>query len=144
MGKVNIIFWSRTGNTAAMADFIAQGVTIAGGEPVLMHAGDVDVEVLKNTKAFAIGCPAMGKEQLEKSVVEPLMCRLESTIAGKQVVLFGSYGHGDQTWMRNWEKRITDAGAIVVNGQGITANYAPDEQIEEQCKSAGRILAGAE
>lgn len=142
MSKVNIVFWSGTGNTAAMADFIAQGVAAAGGEAVLLPVNEADAEALKGEKAFALGCPSMGSEQLEEMEMEPFMSALEGGIAGKQIVLFGSYGWGNQEWMRDWEERVTAAGATVVNGEGITVNGAPGADTEDACKDAGRALAG--
>lgn len=120
MSKVNIIYWSGTGNTAAMAEMIAQGVAETGKEAVLVPVGEADVAVLQNEKAFALGCPSMGAEQLEEMQMEPFMCELEAALAGKKVVLFGSYGWGNQEWMRDWEERIGAAGGSVVNGEGIT------------------------
>ena len=70
------------------------------------------------------------------------MCELEGQISGKQIVLFGSYGWGNQEWMRDWEERIGLAGATVINGEGIAVNGAPGEDVAEQCKDAGRTLAG--
>lgn len=142
MSKVNIIYWSGTGNTAAMAEMIAQGVTETGKEVVLVPVGEADVAALQNEKAFALGCPSMGAEQLEEMQMEPFMCELEAALAGKKVVLFGSYGWGNQEWMRDWEERIGAAGGSVVNGEGITVNGAPDAETEELCKDAGRALAG--
>ena len=74
--------------------------------------------------------------------MEPFMCELESQISGKQIVLFGSYGWGNQEWMRDWEERIQMAGASVVNGEGIAVNGAPGEDVADQCRDAGRTLAG--
>lgn len=142
MSKVNIVFWSGTGNTAAMAEFIAQGVAEAGGEAVLIPVSEANAEDLKKEKAFALGCPSMGAEQLEEAEMEPFMSELESGIAGKQIALFGSYGWGNQEWMRDWEDRVASAGAAVVNGEGITVNGAPGADTEDACKEAGRALAG--
>lgn len=142
MSKVNIVYWSGTGNTEAMATMIAQGVTEAGKEAVLVPVGEANVAALQGEKAFALGCPSMGAEQLEEMQMEPFMCELEAAISGKKVVLFGSYGWGNQEWMRDWEERIAAAGATVVNGEGITVNGAPDTETEELCKDAGRALAG--
>lgn len=142
MGKVNIVYWSGTGNTEAMANYIAQGVQEAGAEAVLLPVGEASADALKNENAFALGCPSMGAEQLEEIEMEPFMCELENGIAGKQIVLFGSYGWGNQEWMRDWETRIAEAGATVVNGEGIAVNYAPDDDAIETCKDAGRALAG--
>ncbi|MBQ8983791.1 MAG: flavodoxin [Lachnospiraceae bacterium] len=141
MGKVNIIFWSGTGNTAAMAEYIRQGVEEAGGEAQVISVGTASVADAESVKALALGCPSMGAEQLEEVEMEPYMCDIEGVISGKQVVLFGSYGWGNQEWMRDWEARIQSAGATVVNGEGIAVNGAPTPDIEEACKDAGRTLA---
>lgn len=142
MDKVNIIFWSGTGNTAVMAGEIAEGVKETGKEAAVIPVSEADIEELKQAKAFALGCPSMGDEVLEESEMEPFMQALESEISGKQILLFGSYGWGNQEWMRDWEKRIADAGAVVVDGGGITANYEPDEGTKEELREAGRVLAG--
>lgn len=142
MSKVNIVYWSGTGNTEAMANFIAQGVKEAGGEAVLLPVSAANAEELKKEKAFALGCPSMGAEQLEEMEMEPFMCELDNGIAGKQIVLFGSYGWGNEEWMRDWEERVSSGGATVINGEGIAVNGAPDEDIAEKCKDAGRALAG--
>lgn len=142
MGKVSIVYWSGTGNTEAMANYIAEGVKEAGKEADLLPVSIANVDDLKAADAFALGCPSMGAEQLEEAEMEPFMCDLEDGIAGKQVVLFGSYGWGNQEWMRDWEDRIRTAGATVVNDEGIAVNGAPTDDVIEQCKEAGRTLAG--
>ena len=40
MNKIAIVFWSGTGNTEAMAGYIAEGVRAAGGEAELLGPGD--------------------------------------------------------------------------------------------------------
>ena len=141
MSKVNIVFWSGTGNTAAMAEFIAQGVTAAGKEAVLIPVNEANIADLVSEKAFALGCPSMGAEQLEEMEMEPFMCELESQISGKQIALFGSYGWGNQEWMRDWEDRVNAAGASVVDGEGIAVNGAPGEDAAADCMDLGRTLA---
>lgn len=143
MSEVKIVFWSGTGNTAAMAQLVARGVEEAGGTAVLVPVSEARADELKAEKAFALGCPSMGAEQLEEMEMEPFMCELEGGIAGKQIALFGSYGWGNQEWMRDWEGRVTSAGATVVNGEGVTVLGAPDAETEELLKSAGRALARA-
>lgn len=142
MDKVCIVYWSGTGNTEAMAAYIAEGVKEAGKEAELLPVSIASVDDLKTSKAFALGCPSMGAEQLEEAEMEPFMCDLENGIAGKQIVLFGSYGWGNQEWMRDWEDRVNMAGASVINGVGIAVNGAPGDDAIEQCKEAGRVLAG--
>ena len=39
MSKVNVVFWSQSGNTESMANAVGAGVTAAGGEGHKNHAG---------------------------------------------------------------------------------------------------------
>ncbi len=141
MSKVVIVYWSGTGNTAMMASSIADGVKDAGGEAEIISVSNISVDALKNQNVIALGCPSMGAEQLEETEMEPFMCELEGSISGKNIALFGSYGWGNQEWMRDWESRITVAGANLVNGEGIAVNGTPGPDAEEELKSLGRSLA---
>ena len=89
---------------------------------------------------IAFGCPAMGAEVLEESEYEPMFTEIEAALSGKKVGLFGSYGWGDGQWMRDWEERCNAVGARLV-ADGVMANYAPDGEALEGCKSLGRALA---
>ena len=142
MAKVKIIYWSGTGNTAAMAAAIAEGAKEASAEAELITAETAGAADVQDAKAIALGCPSMGAEQLEETIMEPLMEELDGAISGKTVVLFGSYGWGSGDWMRDWEERVSSDGASVWNGEGIIANNAPDDDALDACKSAGRDLAG--
>ena len=117
MDKVYIVYWSQTGNTQAMAEAIAKGVTDAGKEAVLKFVTEASLDELKQAKAFALGCPAMGAEVLEEMDMEPFVADVEAFATGKTIALFGSYGWGDGLWMRDWVERMSGAGATVMNGE---------------------------
>ncbi len=141
MDKVYIIFWTQGGNTGAMAATIGDGVKEAGKEPVFLAPLEANIEELKALPAFAMGCPAMGAEVLEETEMEPFVEEVEGIVSGKQVALFGSYGWGDGQWMRDWVDRMNAAGATVIDGEGLMAHEAPDEEAIEACKALGRTLA---
>ena len=141
MGKVSIIYWSGTGNTEAMANAMAEGAKDAGADVELLTVDKADAAALAGDKAFALGCPAMGAEVLEESEMEPFMSELDNKIAGKTIVLFGSYGWGGGEWMRDWESRVAADGAAVLSGEGIIADNAPDDDVLAECKAAGAKLA---
>lgn len=143
MAQISIVYWSGTGNTELMAQKVAEGVREAGQEAVVLSVDLADVSELKKARAFALGCPSMGAEQLEETQMEPFMCDLENGIGGKQIGLFGSFGWGGGEWMRDWEERVRNAGASVVGEEGIIVNGAPDEETEEKCKELGKALAAA-
>jgi flavodoxin short chain len=142
MDKIFVIYWSAGGNTKAMADAIAQGITEAGKDAEVLFVSEASLDALKDVKAFALGCPAMGAEVLEEGEMEPFVCAVESFAAGKTIALFGSYGWGDGQWMRDWVDRMNDAGATVLNGEGLICHETPDDAALAECVALGSQLAG--
>ena len=140
MDKVTIVFWSQSGNTESMANAVAEGVTAAGKEAVVVDVASASLDDLKAAKGFAMGCPAMGAEVLEEGEMEPFVCDVEGFAAGKTIALFGSYGWGDGEWMRNWEERAKNDGATLVGGEGLIVNETPDDEALEKCAALGAEL----
>ena len=105
----------------------------AGAEVELLTVDKADAAALSEAKAFALGCPAMGAEELEEGEMEPFMAELDS--------LFGSYGWGGGEWMRDWESRVVSDGAAVLSGEGIIADNVPDDDVLAECRAAGAKLA---
>ena len=142
MSKVVVAYWSGTGNTEMMAAAVGEGINAAGGEAVVVAMEDCNAADLKDCDAFALGCPAMGAEELEDTVVEPFVSEVEGFVSGKKVVLFGSYDWGDGEWMRIWTQRMQDAGAVIAGGEGLICNNEPDDEAKENCKKLGQDLVG--
>lgn len=140
---IKVIYWSGTGNTEKMAQAVAEGVTQTGGRAEVINVSDITAADAAGENVLALGCPAMGAEVLEEDEMEPFMCELEKNLCGKQIALFGSYGWGDGTWMRDWEERVKSAGANLVLGEGVVANDEPDDEVVEKCKALGKALAEA-
>ena len=141
MSKVAVVYWSGTGNTEMMAQKVAEGAKEAGAEVSVLTSADFSADDVDAYDAIAFGCPAMGAEVLEESEFEPFFTELETKISGKKVAIFGSYGWGDGEWMHDWEKRVTDAGANLVGGEGLMINDMPDDAGLEQCRAFGKSAA---
>lgn len=141
MAKVNIIFWTQGGNTSAMADAIGKGVAESGSEANVVAVGANSAALVNESKAFALGCPAMGDEVLEEDEMEPFVASIEGDVSGKTILLFGSYGWGDGQWMRDWTARMKKAGATVLGGEGIICQEAPDADTLAKLENAGKELA---
>ena len=139
--SISVLYWSGTGNTQAMAEAIAKGIEAAGQEAKILTFAEANPEEVLTEQAFALGCPSMGAEELEDMEVEPFVSKIEGSISGKKILLFGSYGWGDGEWMREWEERMKTAGAIIVKDAGVIANEAPDEEAVAALKEAGKELA---
>lgn len=136
MSKVNVVYWTQSGNTQAMAEAMAEG---AGVSPTFVT--DVNMDDLKSANAFALGCPAMGAEVLEEAEMEPFVSEVEGFASGKTIALFGSYGWGDGQWMRDWVERMEAAGAKVIGGEELICQEMPDADMIEALKSVGAQLA---
>lgn len=143
MNRIKVVYWSGTGNTEAMARAVARGIESAGKEAVLLEADQVSASDFETDQVFALGCPAMGAEELEDSVVEPLVNEMEKMIDGKKIALFGSYDWGDGEWMRVWTERMKKAGAEVIGGEGVICNNLPDEKEKSDCEKLGMMMTEA-
>ena len=133
MSRINVVYWSQTGNTEEMAEAIGKGITQAGGEAVVSEVSAISPDALKDEKVFALGCPAMGAEVLEEAEMEPFVEAVE-------IALFGSYGWGDGEWMRDWVERMQNVGAEIVNGEGLICQEAPDDEVLAACEELGKQL----
>lgn len=141
MRKVAVVYWSMGGNTAAMAEAVADGARQAGAEVLLRQVSETTPEEALSCDAIALGCPAMGAEVLEESEFEPFFAQLEGSLGGKQVALFGSYGWGDGQWMRDWWERTEASGALLVGSEGLIVHETPDEDGLARCRELGADLA---
>lgn len=132
MSKIAVIYWSGTGNTAAMASAIAAGM----GEGTELYSVDQFTGDIADYDKIAFGCSAMGDEVLEEAEFDPFFTSIEGKLGGKKVALFGSYGWGDGQWMRDWAERTTKAGANLYD-DGLTVNGFPDGDAKVQCTAFG-------
>ena len=139
MSKVAVVFWSGTGNTQTMADAVAAGAQGAGAEVDVKTASEFGAADVASYDAIAFGCPAMGAEVLEESEFQPMFDDVKGELAGKKIALFGSYGWGDGEWMRNWNDRCVDDGAVMAC-DFVICNDAPDDEAVEACKTLGAAL----
>lgn len=138
--KVQIIYWSGTGNTEAMAKAVAEGAQAKGLEVSLKAVHEASIADVEAAGSIALGCPSMGAEVLEETEMEPFVEALEKiNWAGKKLALFGSYDWGDGEWMRNWEARMNDCGATLV-ADGFINRNEPDADALEALKELGARL----
>ena len=141
MSKIPVVYWSQSGNTETMAEAIGRGIAEAGKEAEVINVSEASLDSLKEAGAFALGCPAMGDEVLEEDEMEPFVAEVEGFASGKNIALFGSYGWGDGQWMRDWTERMKNAGANVINGEGLICQEEPDDDAIATCEDLGKQLA---
>lgn len=141
MKKIAVVYWSGTGNTQLMAEAIAKGASKNGAAVSLLSVAKASSADVRDSDGVAFGCPAMGNEVLEEMEMAPFFDALtEKEVAGKPVVLFGSYDWGDGQWMRDWEERVRELKARLMS-EGLMVHNTPDQTELEQCMNLGGKLA---
>lgn len=141
METIAVVYWSQTGNTEAMAEAVGKGIEAAGKTAKVIEVGNASLAELKAADVFALGCPAMGSEELEEYEMEPFVQEVEKFASGKKIALFGSYSWAEGQWMKDWSARMIEAGAEVLNGEGLICYDAPDDEGIAACEALGKQLA---
>ena len=131
MSKVAVVYWSGTGNTALMAQAVADGAKAKGADCDLLTSAEFTASMLDSYDAVAFGCPAMGAEVLEESEFEPMFAECEPALNGKKIAIFGSYGWGSGEWMDTWE---------VFAAAPLICHETPDEAGLADCTALGEAL----
>ena len=73
MNEIIVAYWTGTGNTQTMAEYVAEGIREGGKTPKVVSVEEISADELKDAPVFALGCPSMGVETLEESVMESLL-----------------------------------------------------------------------
>jgi flavodoxin short chain len=139
--KTTVIYWSGTGNTAAMAEEIYAGAKESGSDVTIAEVVRTTAKNALMADAIALGCPAMGAEVLEETEMEPFVATLESIgLTGKRLILFGSYDWGDGEWMRVWQDRMIKTGAVLIH-DGVISKGVPGDNMKIMLQGLGAELA---
>ena len=133
MSEIIVAYWSGTGNTQMMAKSIVKGIQDAGKEAKALPMEAVSASELKD-------CPVCA-EELEEGTVEPFVTEVEGFATGKKIALFGSYDWGDGEWMRTWQERMENAGARIIDREGLICHGTPDAEGEAECEALGKAIA---
>lgn len=150
MGRVLVTYYSRSGNTAAMAGEIAAALReVEGVEVALRPVGEVTPEDLLEFDGIAMGSPvyygtmaAELKSLLDRSVAH------HGKLVGKVGGAFassGGPGGGNETTVLDIVKALMIHGMIVQGDAqgdhyGPIAVGAPDERSRKECRRFGRRL----
>jgi len=138
MAKLNIIYFSSTGNTEQIATFIEEGAKAAGAEVEMISVDAADKSSV-DADFVAFGSPATGSEEVAQEVIDYIES-VKDKLAGKRVGLFGSNDWGEGDFMSMWIQEL-DKENISVVGEGCIVNLAPDDDEKiEKCKEYGKAI----
>lgn len=138
MSKLNIIYFSGTGNTEQIATYIEAGAKEAGAK-VEMIAVDTADESSVEADFIALGSPATGSEEVAPEMVDYIES-VKDKLSGRTVGLFGSNDWGEGDFMSMWIQDLFKEDISVV-GEGCIVNLAPDDDEKiEKCKEYGKLI----
>ncbi len=136
--KARIIYWSGTGNTEAMANEIEAKLKELGAETKLISVENASIDDAKEADILALGCPAMGAEELEEDYFRPYFDSIKDVIKDKKLGIFGSYEWNNGEWMDIWKKECEDDGISVK--ETLIAYDNPDAEALEKCREFAEKL----
>ena len=140
MAKLNIIYYSGTGNTEQIASYIEEGAKEAGVEVEVISVDSADESSLE-ADFIALGSPATGAEEVAPEMVD-YIDSVKDKLEGKTVGLFGSNDWGTGEFLETWKEELEAAGVKVV-GEGLVINLAPDDDDKvEAAKAYGKEIVG--
>ena len=140
MAKLNIIYFSTSGNTEQMCIYLEQGAKSVGvgAEMISVHAAD---ETSADADFIAVGSPATGPEEVAPEIMKYIES-VKDKLKGRKVGIFGSYDWGQGGWMDTWREEIINEGLSVVNDGLIIHLAVDDDEKIEKCKEYGRAIVG--
>lgn len=150
MAKILVAYYSQSGNTRSMAEFVADGAKAAGGEVTIREVEHVMAQDLVKYDGIILGSPtyygllaAPIKELLDQSV------QYHGQLAGKIGGAFASaanIGGGNETTILSLLHALLVHG-MIIPGSAMGDHYgpvginAPDERVKKQCQALGRRVA---
>lgn len=140
MAKLNIIYYSGTGNTEQIASYIEEGAKDAGADVEVIAVDSADESSL-DADFIALGSPATGAEEVAPEMVD-FVDSVKDKLKGKTIGLFGSNDWGTGEFLETWKEELEGAGVKVV-GDGLVINLAPDDDDKiEAAKAYGKEIIG--
>jgi NAD(P)H dehydrogenase (quinone) len=150
MSKVLIIYYSRSGNTKKMAEFIASGVKKEVPETVVKDVSKVDIKELLEFDGLIVGSPTYYGDmayQIKKLLDESVA--FHGKLDGKIGGAFSSaanIGGGNETTILSILKAMLIHGMIIQGDPkgdhyGPVAIGAPDKRSENECVRYGERFA---
>jgi len=141
--KVLVVYDSMWQSTAMMAQAIVEGASGEGVEAKLLHVRStgntrIATEVL-DAAAIAFGSPTLNGTMMPQ-VAATLTYLKGLKPAGKAGFVFGSYG-----WAKGAGKDMGEYLAAMkfdVLREPLLSQNVPGEEVLDECRAAGRILAG--
>ena len=143
MKKVLVAYYSRTGNTEKMAEYIGEGIRITENGAELKKISEIKSEEdLKGYDGFIFGCPTYHRD-LTAGMKTFLFLAEKANLVGKMGGAFGSYTHSGEsanmiydTMLHVFKMDMVDLGALDLKEQVLET----DEGLRA-CQDYGKAVS---
>lgn len=142
MSKVLIGYYSRTGKTEKMAEYIAEGIRLKGSSVELKKISEIkDEKDLGGYDGFIFGCPTYHRD-ITAGMKSFLFLAEKANLVGKIGGAFGSYTHSGEsadmiydTMLYVFKMDMIDLGALNLKEQIIETNEG-----SRACQDYGKTI----
>ncbi len=143
MGKVLITYYSRTGKTEKMAEYIAEGVRFSGNSADIRKLADIKNEQeLEGYDGYLFGCPTYHRD-MTANMKTFLFVVDKANLKGKVGGAFGSYTHsGDapkyifETMENVFKMDMTSLGSF-----NLLEHLVEDTEGMRACQDYGKSIS---
>jgi len=150
MSKILVVYYSKTGNTRKMAEFVAEGVKEEGLEAILKSTDEAKPEDFLQVDGIIAGSPTyfgLPAAEIKKLFDESVKYfgKLEGKVGGA-FTSSANIGGGNETTIMGIIQMMLIHG-MIVQGTTLSGHYgpvaigSPDEKCKEECKALGRRVA---
>jgi flavorubredoxin len=148
MKKILIAYYSRTGMTQKMADYIAEGVRFSGNDVELKKISEIKTEKdLAGFDGYVFGCPTYHKDMTE-NVKTFLFLAQKAGLKAKTGGAFGSSTHSGEapklifdTMEFVFNMQMTSLGPFDLRETAVTTNEGM-HACQDYGKAIGKELGG--
>jgi flavorubredoxin len=142
MKKVMVAYVSRTGNTEKMAQFIAEGIRLAGNQADLKKISDIKTaKDLDGYDGYVLGCPTYHRD-MTAGMKTFLFIAEKANLWGKIGGAFGSYTHSGEsatmifdTMLHVFKMDMVDLGPLTLKEAVI-----PTQDGTKACQDYGKVI----
>ena len=142
MKKILVAYYSRTGMTERMAQFISEGVRFSGNSVELKKISEIKTEKdLAGYDGYVFGCPTYHKD-ITENFKTFLFLAQKGGLEGKTGGAFGSSTHSGEspqiifdTMEHVYKMKMTNLGPF-----GLRESMVPTDEGMRSCQDYGRYL----
>ena len=139
MAKLLIVYYSRTGNTKAMAQAISEGAKSAGHTITLKKPDEATGDDLLSYDAVAFGTPNYFGYMAGpmKDFFDRAWPTHRDSVANKPYASFGSASGGGRQALDSID-RVCSSFGLKKASEGVITARKPSPEVLEQCKELGK------